>query len=40
MSLENRLVVAKKEEGERQMDWEFGVDRGKQLHLEWINNKS
>ena len=21
------------------MDWEFGVNRYKQLHLEWINSK-
>ena len=25
--------------GEGGMDWEFGVSRGKLLHLEWINNK-
>ena len=21
------------------MEWEFGVSRGKQLHIGWINNK-
>ena len=26
-------------EGGSGMDWEFGVSRRKQLHLEWINNK-
>ena len=37
--MENRLVVAKEEEGRSGMDWEFGVSRGKLLHLEWINSK-
>ena len=32
-------MVAKGEEGGRGMDWEFGVDICKLLHLEWINNK-
>ena len=26
-------------EGDRGMDWDFGVGRCKLLHLEWINNK-
>ena len=26
-------------EGNRGMDWDFGVGRCKLLHLEWINNK-
>ena len=34
--MENRLVVAKGEEGGRGMDWEFGVGRCKLLHLERI----
>ena len=25
--------------GGRRMDWEFGVDKCKLLHLEWIDNK-
>ena len=25
--------------GGRSMDWEFGVDKCKLLHLEWIDNK-
>ena len=37
MDLENRLVVAKVE-GEGWVDWEFGLSRCKQLHLEWISN--
>ena len=37
--IENRLVVAKGEEGEGGMDWEFGVSRCKRLYREWINNK-
>ena len=37
--IENRLVVAKGEEGGRGTDWEFGVGRCKLLHLEWINSK-
>ena len=36
---ENRLVVAKWEEGGRGRDWEFGVGRCKLLHLEWISNE-
>ena len=30
---------AKEEGGRGGVHWEFGVDRGKRLHLEWINNK-
>ena len=37
--IENRFVIAKGEEGERAMDWAFGVGRCKLLHLEWVNNK-
>ena len=36
---ENRLVVAKGERGVSGRDWEFGVNRCKLLHLEWISNK-
>ena len=39
MDLENRLVVAKGDEGGSGMDWESGVNRCKLLHLEWISNK-
>ena len=34
--MEDRLVVAKREEGGRAMDLEFGVSKGKLLHLEWM----
>ena len=34
--IENRLVVAKGERGGSGMDWEFGVSKGKLLHLKWI----
>ena len=37
--IENRLVVAKGEEGENGIDWGFGVSRCKLLHLEWISNE-
>ena len=37
IDVENRLVVPRG--GGRGIDWEFGVGRGKLLHLEWINNK-
>ena len=37
---ENRLVVAKGEGGGSGMDWESGVNRCKQLHLEWISNEA
>ena len=36
---ENRLVVAKGEEGGGGMHWESGVGRCKLLRIEWINNK-
>ena len=32
-------MVAKGEGGGSGMDWEFGVRRGKVLHLEWISNE-
>ena len=31
---ENRFAVAKREEGEGWMDWEFGISRRKLLHRE------
>lgn len=34
-----RLVVIKGVGQGSGMDWEFGVDRYKLLHLEWINDK-
>ena len=37
--LENRLTVAKGGWGGSGMDWEFGVNRCKLLHLEWISNE-
>ena len=37
--IENRLVVAKWEEGRRGLDWEFGIGRWKLVYIEWINNK-
>ena len=37
--IENRLVVAKGEGGGSGMDGEFGVNRYKLLHLEWISNE-
>ena len=36
---ENRLMVAKGEGVGSGMDWEFGANRHKLLHLEWIDNK-
>ena len=39
MDLENRLVVGKGERGSG-IDWEFGVNRCKLLHLEWISNET
>ena len=36
---ENRVVVAKGEEGGFETDWEFGAGRRKQLYLEWIRNE-
>ena len=38
MDTENRLVVGGGGEGSG-MDWEFGVNRCKLLHLEWISNE-
>ena len=35
---ENRLVVAKGEEGGSGMDGKSGVSRCKLLHLEWVSN--
>ena len=40
MDMENRLVVAKGGGGAgggSGMDWKFGVNRYKLLHLEWIS---
>ena len=37
MDMGNRLVVAKGEGGRSGMDREFGVGRGKLLHLAWIS---
>ena len=34
-----RLEVAKGKGGGSGMDWEFGVNRCKLLHLEWTSNK-
>ena len=40
MDVENRLMVSKGEEGRgSEMDWEFGVNRCKLLHVEWISNE-
>ena len=39
LDTENRLMVAKGEGVGGRMDWEFGVSRGKLLHIAWINNK-
>ena len=38
-NLENRLVVAKGEEGGGGMDCEFGISKCKLLYIEWISNK-
>ena len=37
--IENRCVIAKGEREGSRMDWEFGVNRLKLLHLEWISNE-
>ena len=37
--IENRLVVAKGEEGGSGMDWKFAVSKCKLLYLEWISNE-
>ena len=34
---EYSLVVAKREKGGSGVDWEFGVNSHKLLHLEWLN---
>ena len=37
---DNRLVVAKREEGSRGgMNWDFRVSRCKLLYIRWINNQ-
>jgi len=35
--IENRLVVAKEEQGGGEMNWEFGGSRCKLLYIWWIN---
>ena len=37
--LANKLLVARVKGGGGGMDWEFGVDSCKLLHLEWMSNK-
>ena len=37
--IENRLVVAKGEEGTGGKDWVFGISGCKLLYIGWINNK-
>ena len=39
VDIENRLVVAKGEEGGGGVDGELGVGRCKLLHLEWMSNE-
>ena len=39
MDMENRLVVTKGKRGGSGMDWEFGADGCKLLHLDWISNE-
>ena len=38
MDMEGRLVFAREEGGERGTDGEFGVTRGRLLHLEWMGD--
>ena len=38
-NIKNRLVVAKGEGVEGEMNWEFGISRCKLLYTEWINKK-
>ena len=38
--MENRFAVAREEGRGSGMDWEFGVSRCIELHLEWISNLS
>ena len=37
--IENRLVVAKRERVLSGTDWEYGVNKCKLLHSEWISNE-
>ena len=37
--IENKLVVAKRQEEGSGMDWELGFSRCKLLYLEWISNE-
>ena len=37
--IENRLVVAKGEEGGWGKEWEFGINRCKLIYIGWIHNK-
>ena len=39
MDIEKRLVADKGEVGGEEMDWEFGISRGKLLYIGWINSK-
>lgn len=39
MDIEKRLVADKGEVGGEEMDWEFGINRGKLLYIGWINSK-
>ena len=39
MVRDNRLVVDKVGGRGNGMDWEFGVNKCKLLHLEWISNE-
>ena len=33
------LQLTRERGSRREMDWEFGISRCKQLYIEWINNK-
>ena len=37
--VENRLVVAEGEDSRGEMDWKFGICRGKLIYMEWKNNE-
>ena len=37
--IENTFVIAKEEGGGSELGWEFGVSKGKLLHVEWISNE-
>ena len=39
IDMDSRNVVAKGDGGRSGMDWEFGVNGYKLLHLEWIGNE-